>query len=136
MRKLKVFLLLFASAFIVGSLSAQTQAKVALSWSASPSSTTATPGTTNVYRASGNCPTVAPTTTAGFSLIATSIAPTGPYTDTVQLTANAQTMCYFVTAVIGGLESVPSTTFQASIEALPAQKPQPPTKLTGTVTYQ
>lgn len=98
---------------------------IVLSWTPSVSSTTTTPGTVNVYRETGAC-IVAPTTTAGFSLIATGIAPAGPFPDaTVKYST---TYCWVVTAVIGGVESAPSAPFQYTFPATPIA---PPTLLTG-----
>jgi hypothetical protein len=125
--KIRTILLLFFIGLITGPAFAAGQS-VTLSWTASVSSTTATPGTSNVYREIGTCSATQPTSTAGFSQIATNIAPSGPYTDTA--VTMGTTYCYIVTAVIGGLESAPSNTFQAIIPSLPS----PPTGLKGTIT--
>jgi len=125
--RIRTILLLFFIGLIAGPVFAAGPS-VTLSWTASVTSTTATPGTSNVYRETGTCPTTQPTSTVGFSQIATNITPSGPYTDTTVSTGT--TYCYVVTAVIGGLESNPSNTFQAVISGLPS----PPTGLKGTIT--
>jgi hypothetical protein len=109
----------------VGSLFAATPS-VTLSWTPSTNATTTTPGTANVYRLTGTCP-ASVTTVTSFTQLATSQPDGGPYTDSS--VALGSTYCYVVTAVIGGVESVPSNTFQAVMSAQPA----PPTGLKGTV---
>ena len=86
-------------------------AGVNLAWTAS-----ATPGSTvNVYRCAGvSC--------TAFSKLTTGVAAAGPYVDT---TATAGAYSYYVTAVVSGVESVPSNTATVTIA------PLPPTGLTA-----
>lgn len=126
MRIRTLLVLLLFSIFGGVSFGANPTYSVILSWTSSTDSTSTNPGTVNVYRFTGSCP--ATPTTTGFTQIATNQAAAGSFTDSVVNLGT--TYCYFVTAVIGGLESNPSITFQGSI---PAQ-PQPP-GLTGKITH-
>ena len=122
MKLIAIFGLLFAS---VSSFAATTP-QVNLTWTASVTSTTATPGTVNVYTSSASgCATAASTS---FTQLATAQPAGGPY-----MVANPPTgtSCYAVTAVIGGQESAFSNIVSVTVTAPPA----PPTGLTGTVTY-
>ena len=121
MKKSLLVLFCFLSASLP--VLAATPPSVTLTW---PASTTAST-TTNVYRLTGTCP-ASVTTTTGFTELASSQPAAGPYTDT-NVTLGT-TYCYVVTAVAGGLESVPSNTFQAVFPGAPAA----PKGLTGTVT--
>lgn len=103
---------------------AQTSHQVTLRWTASPDSTTATPGTVTVYRATAACPSSGIGTLTYSKLTAAALAG-GPYVDTA--VTSGITYCYYVTATIGGLESNPSNTFQGQIPVAA------PTTLTGTV---
>ena len=81
----------------------------AFAFAASPDSTTATPGTTNLYRASGSCPATVLLT--AFAKIQTGNPPsasaTAPVYDTNVVAGDV--FSYVVTAVIGGKESIPSS---------------------------
>ncbi len=83
---------------------------VSMTWTASADSTTTTPGTVSVWRASETCPATVSTTTPGFTAVTTTAPAGGPYADT---TVTAGTWCYFVTATISGATSGPSNTVQA-----------------------
>lgn len=119
----KIISILSAVLFAAASMNAQAAHSVALSWSASSDSTSTTPGTVSVFRATGACP-ASGISGLTFAKIATSISAAGPYTDT---TVTVGTWCYYVAADIGGAESGPSNTFQAPI--IPAA----PTALTAIV---
>lgn len=95
-------------------LSAQTPLSVSLAWMdlLNPAGTTY-----NVYRA----PTACTGTPAYVKLTAAPITPLA-YSDT---SATSGTYCYYVTAVVSGVESAPSVTAQASL-------PFAPTGTTGT----
>jgi len=70
-------------------------------------STTSNPGTTNMYKISGNsCPSATPTSTSGFTKLQTGVAPNCSATDTA--VTPGQSNAYVFTATIGGLESGPS----------------------------
>lgn len=105
-----------ALALACGLASAQSaQHKVTLSWTASPDSTAANPGTANVWRATGACPTTgAPT---GATEISTSAPAGGPYVDSN--VAAGSTYCYYVTATISGATSGPSNTTQPTVGPFP-----------------
>jgi hypothetical protein len=109
--KLAALLLLTASAF------GQTAHTDVLTWTASPTNGT----TINVYRATGSC---ASNPTA-FVQIATGVVAGGPYTDVSPLVG---VQCYYVTAALGGVESVPSNKITLT-STVPLQ---PPTGLAGT----
>ena len=104
----------------------------AFTFGASADSTTANPGTTNLYRISGSCPATLPAAmetngvaSSGWSKISTgnapSATPAAPVYDTN--VAAGQTWSYVVTAVIGG-ESSPSNCVSGTT----------PTFSTGTLT--
>jgi hypothetical protein len=97
-------------------LSAQTRS-VVLNWTAS----TSTGGTLtyNVYRATATCATAAAT---NFSKVGMASAGAVTYTDSA--VAAGVTYCYYVTAYMNSLESVPSNKAEAAII------PLPPTALT------
>lgn len=118
MKRIAALLLIFAS---IPAMAASHS--VALTWTASTDSTTATPGTVNVYRATGACPTSG-IGTLSYTALATGQAPAGTYTDS---TVTVGTYCYYVTATIGGVASGPSSTFLAGIG------PAAPATLTGVV---
>ena len=123
MKLIAIFGLLFAGT--VSSFAATTP-QINLTWTASVSSTTATPGTVNVYTSSASgCATAASTS---FTQLATGQPAGGPYTVANPPTG---TSCYALTAVIGGQESVFSNIISVTVTAPPAA----PTGLTGTVTY-
>lgn len=102
---------LFFVGLCIGAASAASH-QVKLTWTASIDSTSANPGTTNVYRATAACP-ASGIVGVTFAKIASGQPAGGPYTDT-SVTSGA-TYCYYVTAVIGGAESSPSNTFQGVI---------------------
>ena len=94
-----------------------------LSWvdTQNPSATTY-----NAWRASGVCPTTAPTTTAGFTQLNATAITTKTYADSAVSAGN--TYCYIVTAVSVNGQSAPSN---AAGGAIPAAFP--PTMLTVVV---
>jgi hypothetical protein len=87
---------------------------VVLTWVAPADATSAT--TYNVYRLSGACPATAPTTTSGFTKIATGTTAAVTYTDS---TVAPGSYCYIVTDVEAGVESKPSNDVVAAILPLP-----------------
>ena len=119
MKRATLLLVLFASSAI-----AQGQHSATLTWTASSDSTTTTPGTVTVYRATAACP-ASGIGTLTYTPLTTTAPAGGPYVDTAVTVGT--TYCYYVTATIGGSTSGPSNTFQAKIPA------SPPTALTGTV---
>ncbi len=78
-----------------------------ISWTNSPDTSS-----TNVYRLAGSCPAG----TAGFTKITASPVTTGTYTDPA-VTPGAY--CYYVTATLNGVESIPSNTIQANVPVAP-----------------
>jgi hypothetical protein len=86
-----------------------------LTWTAS----TTTGVTYNVYRAPGTC-----STSSIFASLATGVSPV-TYTDASPLVG---VQCYYVTAAVNGVESVPSNKISVTSLVLP----QPPTGLAGT----
>jgi hypothetical protein len=97
-----------------------------LGWTAST-----TPGTSvDLYRATGTCPGTA------YALLQANLPAGGPATDATVTVGN--TYCWYVTAVLGGIQSPPSNTLQLSVA------PTAPSNLTGsvsrnvtkTITYQ
>lgn len=124
MKKLLLLAILMAATTAVH---AQTSYSVALAWTASTSSTTATPGTVKVFRAAGACP-ASGIGTLTYSALTTTAPAAGPYKDTA--VANGTTYCYYLEAVVGSATSGPSNTFQAAIPA----SVTPPGTLGGTVT--
>jgi hypothetical protein len=79
-------------------------ASIKLAWTPSVSSTTADPGTVNVYRRTSTCP--ASFSSVTWIKLATGVPAGGPYIDSQ---ANLYyPHCYYVTAVINGKESPPS----------------------------
>ena len=86
-----------------------------LTWGASPDAAT-NPGLGyNVYRLTGACPVSG---TAGFTKINTTLITTLAYSDT---TVTIGTFCYYATAALGTVESLPSNTYIAV--TLPAPPP-------------
>lgn len=115
LKKLVCFL---AVALILSALPAVAQNpphSVALSWVASPDAVANPSLTNNVYRLVASCP--ASVVPSQFTKVNPSPLAVTSFTDT-NVTA-AATYCYFVTAQLGGLESVPSNTFQAVIPLAP-----------------
>jgi hypothetical protein len=104
MRKLLLFLLALP-------LLAQTHSAT-LSWTNATSNPAGT--TVLIYRQAGTCPTPAPTTTAGFTAIATGLTGSS-YFDT-DVTAGAS-YCYVAVSVSGSSTSAPSNDAQAVIPA-------------------
>jgi len=99
------------------SLAAQSAHTVALSWT----DTTNPAGTSyNVYRAAGAC-----TGSPAFAKIGSTPVSVKTYTDSA--VASAATYCYQVTAVLNGVESVPSNSVAAVIP------PDPPSGLSVVV---
>jgi hypothetical protein len=94
--KLSLFMILFAA-----SLHAAT---IKLTWNPSTSSTSQDPGTVNVYRVTRTCPSS--TTSVTWLKLATGLSADGPYIDHAANTLYPH--CYYVTAVINGIESAPS----------------------------
>jgi hypothetical protein len=90
-------------------------------FAASADSTAASPGTTNLYKISGGCPTTPPTTTAGFTLVSSGNPPSAtassPVVDTNVQAGNVEG--YVVTAVIGQ-ESPPSNCVTLKTPTFPA----------------
>lgn len=74
---------------------------------------------TNVYRLTGACPTG----TAGFTKVTATPVTNATYTDSAVVPGN---YCYYVTASLNGVESIPSGTVQATVPVAP------PTGLTIT----
>lgn len=94
---------------------------VAVTWTASPDSTTATPGTVNVWRATGACTPPL----ASFVKVATAQPAVGTFND-VNLASGQY--CYFVTAVIPGFsESAGSSPAGIGVVDSPAAPPSLPT---------
>lgn len=85
------------------------QHSVSLSWGASPDAVTNPSLTYNVYRASGVCPT------SGFTKIASAVNALN-YSDA---SVEAGAYCYYVTADLNGVESIPSNLVVAAILPLP-----------------
>jgi hypothetical protein len=110
----KVFIAAIAILALGVTAHAQTTHKVTLSWTASSDSTTATPGTVSVLRASGVCPATGVPATV--TTLTTSAPAGGPYVDS---TVTAGQYCYYVTATIGGATSVPSNTSGAPVPTFP-----------------
>lgn len=92
-----ILVLLASSAF------AQSTHTVTLTWTPS----TDTGGTVNIYRATSSC-----TGTPTFTKLATGIVAAGPYVDS---SVGIGPFCYYVTAVVNGAESLPSTTAGATV---------------------
>ena len=107
--------------FFATILPAQTTHTVTLTWTASADSTAPAPGTVNVYRAPGVCFS----SSLVYVQIAQGISATGPYSDTAVPAFG--TYCYYVTAVIGGVESGPSNHVIVTIQ------PSSPTTLKATI---
>lgn len=104
---MKTIIRLLGVLALMGLMVVSCQAHTAtLTWTNSPD----TPNT-NVYRLSGVCPA----TLTGFTLLTATPVTTATYTDS---TITPGTYCYYVTAVVGGAESVPSPTVSATV--LPA----------------
>ena len=91
---------------------AAAQHSVTLNWIASTDSTTATPGTVTVYRATAACP-ASGIGTLTYTALTTTAAAGGPYTDSAVTTG--VTYCYYLTATIGGATSGPSNTAGGTI---------------------
>src|SRR5271170_2711188 len=108
LKKILIFLSLSSFAFA--------QHSATLTWTAS----TDTGGTVNVYRALTAC-----TGTPSFVKLQSGVAAAGPYVDS---TLGAGLFCYYVTAVVGGVESLPSN--QVGLTIVPAA----PTSLGGKQT--
>lgn len=85
---------------------------VSLAWTA-PSDATSTT-TYGIYRESSACPATAPTTTSGFTQIATTPAGALTYID-LTVTPTVGTYCYVATTIIGTQQSGPSNDVQATI---------------------
>ncbi len=105
--------LLFALSFLTLPLMAQSPT---LTWTPSVS----TGGTVNVYRCSGAACT-------NFALVAPGIAAAGPFTDTISISTvpGKYVLIYYVTAVVNGVESIPSNSVALAVTVRPA----PPTNL-------
>lgn len=106
MRKLLLFLF-----FVPVALFGQATHSATLTWTdtVNPSGTLY-----DVYRLTGTCPTTAPTTTSGFTLLNSSPLSAKTYQDTT--VAASTTYCYVVTALAsGGTQSAPSPDAQAVI---------------------
>ena len=73
---------------------------------------------TNIYRATGQCPSTAPT---GFTKLNSTPVTTGTFADSAPLIGLS---CYYVTAFSNGLESVPSPLVQVSLPPAPPTAPQ------------
>jgi hypothetical protein len=109
-------LLLMIFALSLSAHAASAQHSVTLNWIASADSTTTTPGTVSVFRATGTCPASGIGTLTYTTL--TSTAPAGgPYTDTAVTVGSAY--CYYITATIGSATSGPSNTVGAVIPVGP-----------------
>ncbi len=94
---------------------------VAVTWTASPDSTTTTPGTVNVWRASGACTPPL----ASFVKVADAQPAAGTFNDT---NLSAGQYCYFVTAVIPGFsESAGSAPAGIGVVDKPSAPPPLPT---------
>lgn len=105
-------------ALLLSTLPAQA-ASIRLTWNASSSSTTADPGTVNVYRRTATCPSS--TSAVSWLHLATNVPAYGPYIDSAASTHYPH--CYYVTAIVDGKESPPS-----NMIFIPAA----PVTLTGT----
>jgi len=79
-------------------------ASIKLTWGLSVSATGLNPGTVNVYRITARCP--ATTSVAKWLKLAVNVPAWGPYIDRAASTHYPH--CYYVTAVIDGVESPPS----------------------------
>ncbi len=115
-----ISLLALFAAFTVAAIAQTGNHTVSVTWTASPDSTTSTPGTVNVWRAPGSCtPPI-----ASFTKIATAQTPAGTFND-VNLTAGDY--CYFLTAVIPGFqESAPSPAAGITVSDKPSAPPSIP----------
>jgi hypothetical protein len=80
-------------------------ATIKLAWTPSANSTLQNPGTVNVYRVTRTCPSS--TTSVTWLKLATGVSPDGPYIDGAANTLYPH--CYYITAVINGVESAPSS---------------------------
>ena len=124
MKNMKKLVLLIIGVCLLTSARAQTfTATATLTWtdSINPSGTTY-----YVYRAAGTCPSPLVWPASTFSIISGTTPITGlSYSDTTPLIA--QTYCYTITSVVGGISSGPSPTAQAVIT------PAAPGSLTVTV---
>ncbi len=87
-------------------ISAQTAHTAKLTITASPDSTTGNPGTTAIYRAAGVCP-ASGLGSLTFAAVTTSGPASGSYTDTLP---GPGSYCYYMTATISGVTSIPSST--------------------------
>lgn len=120
-------LLLLATMLICSVVAqSQTSSNVTLTWKASASSTTATPGAVSVFRAVGTCPATG-IGTLTYQKVSTTAPAAGPFVDTA--VSPSTTYCYYVTPVIGGISAAPSNTYQAVIPSAVA-----PVTIGGKVT--
>lgn len=110
--------LITSLALLLASTVAIAQHSVTLTWTASVD----TGGTVNVYRATSAC---AGGGTPSFVKLQSGVVAAGPYVDS---TVGAGLFCYYVTALVNGVESLPSNT--AGVTIVPA----PPTALGGKQT--
>lgn len=103
MRKL---LLLLSLPILAGGAMAQSHS-VVVHWTNSPDT-----ANTNVYRFTGACPG----TPAGFVKLTAAPVTAGTYSDT---TVVPNFYCYYVTAALNGVESLPSPTVQVTVPVAP-----------------
>ncbi len=85
-----------------------------VTWTASPDSTTANPGTVAIFRAPGNCPATG--LPASPVTLTTTAAASGSYTDS---TATSGSYCYYAEAEIGGMAGKPSATASVTVNPFP-----------------
>lgn len=118
MKKLCFSILILLFLAWPASMQAQVIHTVTLTWTASADAA-ANPGLTyNVYKLNGACPATAPTSVSGsgFTKLNTSPITTTTFTDS-GLQPGAY--CYFASALLNSVESIPSNTAQATIQPAP-----------------
>lgn len=107
MKKLAYLFLLIA--FVITPLRAQAAHSAVIKWSASPDAAANPTLGYNVYRFQGTCPTG---TTPTFVKVNAAPITALTYTDSGLALGN---VCYYVTAVLNGVESVPSASAGGTI---------------------
>jgi len=110
--------LLIVATLLVFAIGAAAQAplhKATLNWVATPDALSNPSITANIYRADGKCPATGLPT--GPALIGSTLAGATTYMDTN--VSVAKTYCWFVVAILNGVESVGSNTAGAEIPLAP-----------------
>lgn len=112
---MKYIIALLALALSLPALAASHTAT--LNYTASPDSTTASPGTVDVYRATGACPSSGLGTLTFTKVDTTPQPPAGSYVDTLPGTG---TYCYYLIFNQNGASSAPSNTGGGTANPFPA----------------